>query len=454
MLQQIHPRTAPASLPERFELTHELDTDLTRWAQIRSRRTLERDRGYRARKHEVERVLAGFEWDLAEPEVVRPCPLGHETARVVAWNVERGKRFAPLVGVLSGEDTLAAADVLMLNEVDIGMGRSDNRNVPRDLARALGLRYVFATSHVVLAPGDQAERGHGVPNGLSLHGNALLTRFPVRRFEAVTLPEYTDKFHAIEKRLGEKRALLVELELPDGPLLCAVVHLDPFSPPSHRAAQLGRVLAHIERLGAGRVLVGGDLNTNTYDLGGPLGFTLNCVHKIGRFGFEGTLDQYMRPDEVFERRLFDALRRRGYSTAGFNDRARGTIYYDINDVDLITKAHDYVPAPLLRWLERRLEPRGGMVPLKVDWFAGRGVQARRAAVIERPTHDGQRISDHNPIVVDLALARPLEAGLVASGRLGSRPPGHAALPPPRQSRVGPANLRLRSLSPKSRQGRN
>ncbi len=428
MSQQIYPRTAPAGLPERFALVHQLEPDLPRWAQIRSRRALERDRGYRARRREVERVLAGFEWDLAEPEALAPRALGDRTARVVAWNVERGKRFAPLVGALSEEATLAAADVLMLNEVDIGMGRSENRNVPRELARALGMRYVFATSHLVLAPGDKAEREHGVPNGLSLHGNALLTRFPVRRFEAVTLPEYTDKFHALEKRLGEKRALLVELELPDGPLLCAVVHLDPFSPPKHRAAQLRRVIARIEQLGARRVLLGGDLNTNTYDLGGPLGFALNCVHKLGRFGFEGTLDQYMRPDEVFERRLFETLRRRGYATEGFNDRGRGTIYYDISDADLITKAHDYVPAPLLRWLERRLEPWGGVVPLKVDWFAGRGVTARSATVIERPTHEGQRIADHNPIVVDLALAPALEVQaqaaplFVSKARRASDPP--------------------------------
>jgi hypothetical protein len=273
---------------------------------------------------------------------------------------------------------------------------------------------------VVLAPGDKAEREHGVPNGLALHGNALLTRFPVRRFEAVTLPEYKDKFHALEKRLGEKRALLVELELPDGPLLCAVVHLDPFSPPRHRAAQLRRVIARIEQLGVPRVLLGGDLNTNTYDLGGPLGFAFNCFHKIGRFGFEGTLEQYMRPDGVFERRLFDSLRRAGYATAGFNDRGRGTIYYDIGDADLITKAHDYVPAPLLRWLERRLEPRGGVVPLKVDWFAGRGVNPRSAAVIERPTHMGQYIADHNPIVVDLVLEPPLEVQAQARPLFGTK----------------------------------
>src|SRR5437773_1052242 len=84
-------------------------------------------------------------------------------------------------------------------------------DVARELASALGMRYVFANSHLVLAPGDSAEQDHGQENALALHGNALLSRFPIRRFEAVTLPEYQDKFHALEKRLGEKRALLADV---------------------------------------------------------------------------------------------------------------------------------------------------------------------------------------------------------------------------------------------------
>jgi endonuclease/exonuclease/phosphatase family metal-dependent hydrolase len=112
----------------------------------------------------------------------------------VTWNVERGKRFEPLLGLLQGHPELVGADLLLLTELDIGMGRSGNRHIPRELGRALGLDWVFANFHLVLAPGDSAERDHGVPNTQGLHGAALLSRFPIRRFAAVSLPERANTY--------------------------------------------------------------------------------------------------------------------------------------------------------------------------------------------------------------------------------------------------------------------
>src|SRR5690606_9302786 len=134
--------------------------------------------------------------------------------RAAAWNVERGKRWRPLCGVLQEHPQLRALDVLLLTEVDHGMGRSGNRDVAARLAEQLGMGHVFAPSHLVLSPGDHAEQDHGVPNTLALHGSALLTRLPVRRVLGVGLPEYGDKLDALERRLGSKRALLAELEAP------------------------------------------------------------------------------------------------------------------------------------------------------------------------------------------------------------------------------------------------
>ena len=39
--------------------------------------------------------------------------------------------------------------------------------------------------------------------------------------------------------------------------------------------------------------------------------------------------------------------------------------------------------------------------MRVDWFAGRGIEPLRAEVVERPEWRGQRISDHNPIVLEI-----------------------------------------------------
>ena len=348
---------------------------------------------------DIDRVLDGFEWDLSA--LPRPRALaGDAPLRAAAWNVERGKRFSALLGVLQNEPWLRDADLLMLTEVDIGMGRSGNRNVPRELARALGMGYVFANYHLVLAPGDIAERGHGAHNQLGLHGAALLTRLPVKRFWGVTLPEFTDKFHALEKRLGSKRALLVEVELADGPLLVVVVHLDPFAPPNHRAAQLRLVVEAITRTGIERVLLGGDLNTNTYHLGSKAGLALDVLLKLMRFGFDGTVRQYMTPEQVFERRVFAALAQVGLRTEGFTDPNAGTIHYDINDPELRDKSLAYLPPRVLAWLERKLAPWNGCVPMRIDHFAGRGLSAVRALTLTSAQHEGVRVSDHSPIVVE------------------------------------------------------
>jgi endonuclease/exonuclease/phosphatase family metal-dependent hydrolase len=395
------PRYESADLASRVELRHDLARALATFASIGRRSELERHPCYRALRAEIERVVHGFEWDLREPPNARPSAHDPGFVRAAAWNVERGKRFDALCAVLESDPLLSASDLLLLNEVDIGMGRSGNRNVPRELAHRLGMRYVFANSHLVLAPGDSAEQDHGIENALGLHGNALLSRFPLRRFEAVALPELTDKFHVLEKRLGEKRALLCDVLLPDGPLTVAVVHLDPFAPTHHRARQLRHVLTRIEARRPARVLLGGDLNTTTYDLGSKLGLAKNLAHKALRFGFRGTIAQYMVPEAVFERPVFETLRRAGLAVEGFNDRTRGTIYYDVNDPELVEKTQQYVPEAMWRWLQRRLEPWGGVVPLRLDWFAGRGVEPCAAAVVERPRGRGGRVSDHNPIVVDL-----------------------------------------------------
>jgi endonuclease/exonuclease/phosphatase family metal-dependent hydrolase len=389
-----------SELSARGTLSHSLTPDLDRLARIRSRRRLHASRHYRARRAEIEQVLNGFEWDLDPPWLELPHGVANGV-RIVAWNIERGKRFEALLAMLEEHPSLVDADVLFLNEVDLGMGRSGNRHVARELAAALGMRYVFANSHVVLSPGDWNERNHDEPNTLALHGNAILSRFPISSFRATSLPERNDKFEALEKRLGEKRTLICDLELPLGRTTAALVHLDPFCNSRHRASQLERVMKELERDSAERVLLAGDLNTHTEDFSSGLRATWNNVRKLLRYGFRGAVEQYMTPELDWERRVFEVLADGGLEIDGFNDRTRGTLYYDANDPEVVRKALDYLPAAAVRWMRRKLEPWGGRVPMRVDWFAGRGIQPLRAEVVERPEWRGQLISDHNPIVLEI-----------------------------------------------------
>ena len=382
-------------------LEHALHRLLEQWRHFKRRRHLQADPEFARHRDQVAEALSGVAWDLR-----RANQAPHEPGRLraIAWNVERGKRFEALRGALLEDSRVADADLLLLTEVDVGMDRSGNLDVPRELAEALGMGYVFANFHLVLAPGDRGEQDVEGKNTHAMHGCALLSRVPVRRVASVPLPEFRDKFRALEKRLGCKRALLCELELPDGPLTVVVVHLDPFAPPRHRVRQMRRVLGALKRFGGpSRVLLGGDLNTTTYHMGGAAGLAFDLALKLVRFGFAGTIANYMTPEHVFERRLLARLAKAGFSSKGFVDPETPTIYYDINDPEIVDKSLDVAGRRVVGWLQRRLEPWGGAVPMRLDWFFGRELTPLRAWTVERPRYRGERIADHNPVGVEIAV---------------------------------------------------
>ena len=322
--------------------------------------------------------------------------------RAVAWNIQRGARLDDLRRAVVAPP-FAGADVLLLSEVDVGLGRSGNRNVARELAEVLGMSYAFGVSYLALTD-DFGDDAGGLENTLALSGAAVLSRYPIRRVENVDLPELRDKFHSSEKRLGKKRALLAEIALPDGPLAVAACHLDSNASPAQRARQLGAVLDSVDRSGVARALVGGDFNTSTYDVSSTLALVRDILHKLLVIGFRATIDQYMTPEKRYERPVFELLRARDFVVEGFNDRGTGTYFYDLTDPYVLDRARTLVGRALTRLLVRLLRPWNGCVPARLDWFAGRNVTPVAAAV-ERPraAADGRPLSDHSAVIVDVAV---------------------------------------------------
>lgn len=364
---------------------------------IRTRKALLRSPLWRQVGAEVERVTAAVE-AFAHPAA---RPLG-ERVRVAAWNIQRGRRFDAVLAALRDEPTLAAADVLLLVEVDNGMARSGNRHVARELAEALGMSYAFGVSYLVLED-DWGENPDGAHNQLALAGTAVLSRAPLEALENVDVPELRDKFSSSEKRLGKKRALACRIA-GARPLTVAACHLDSNASPRGRALQLEAIVARAEDLAGagGALLVGGDLNTTTYDLAGAWPLARNLLHKLFVTGFNETVNQYMTPEKQYELPIFDTLRAHQLTVDGFNDRAQGTLHFDINDEYAIQKTRKLVGGPLTRLLQRKLQPWNGRVPARLDWFAGRGPTPLRAFTVD-PRPDGQPASDHAAIVVDLRL---------------------------------------------------
>ena len=377
-------------------LTHQLAPHYRALRAIRTRRALEASPLWSEIGAEIQRVLDGVE--RVDHADARPAA---GTLRAVAWNIQRGTSFEALRDALVSDPELRRADVLLLSEVDVGMGRSHNRNVPGELADALGMSYAFGVSYIALEDDDH-ENPDAVENTLALAGSAILTRAPILRVVHADVPALRDKFQSSEKRLGRKRAMVVEIETSSGPLAIAQAHLDSTASSTQRAQQLAAILDAADALGTPRVLLGGDLNTTTYDTSGSLALARDIAHKLFVTGFDRTIDNYLTPEKLYERPLFELLAARGMTIDGFNDRASGTLRYDFSDPYTLTKVRAAVGGLLTRWLVRRLRSRGGVVDARLDWFAGRGL-VPLAAGVSRPRPGGARASDHEPIVVDVAL---------------------------------------------------
>jgi endonuclease/exonuclease/phosphatase family metal-dependent hydrolase len=339
--------------------------------------------------------------DLTEeslPEVGR-------SIRAAAWNVERGARLEGIAAVLKSHADLRRADVLLLTELDYGMARSGNRFVARELARELSMNYAFAPCYLALTKGNGAEADAEGENGLALHGNAVLSRWPILDARSVALPNGKDKMRGVEKRLGSQRAVVCRIEHPAGAFRTVSLHLDAHSSQRHRQRQMEVVLDFVEGLRLRLpVLVGGDWNTSTYN-------SSRAVYSIAGFARRVAMgvgnvieNHYLRPENWFERGLFGELERRGYSFRDLNEPGAGTLHYDVKDLAANTNMADWVPRWCFWWINWALKDHGGRCSLKLDWFAGRRIKADPSSPPRVLGHlrgpAGEVLSDHDPILLD------------------------------------------------------
>jgi endonuclease/exonuclease/phosphatase family metal-dependent hydrolase len=251
-----------------------------------------------------------------------------EFLRVAMWNIERGYEFDwirlafsdPEEFLLRAESefagvsdevraqayALALTDVIVLNEADLGMTRTGYRDVARELAEALGMNYAFGVEFVEVDPVNLGTETLEVPDDpeaeavlrrafapdraryRGLHGNAVLSRYPIRRARIVPLPVchdwYRDEQAGVpplergrrwagervflsrlerELRHGGRMALVTELaveQLPAGALTVVAVHLESKATPDCRRRQLRAVLEAIREI-EGPLVLAGDFNT-------------------------------------------------------------------------------------------------------------------------------------------------------------------------------------------------
>jgi endonuclease/exonuclease/phosphatase family metal-dependent hydrolase len=180
--------------------------------------------------------------------VVAPAVLPGRLA-VVSWNIERGVRFA---GVLDTLRTLDA-DVLLLQEVDRYCDRSDGRDVGADLAAALGMNWLFA--------GEFQEIGEGTKGRAALHGQAILSRYPITDAGVLVFADQARlrwRLNPVQPRRGGRMALRART----GGVLVYTAHLESGGNDTLRRKQLDEMVRDQRREARPdeRVVLAGDFN--------------------------------------------------------------------------------------------------------------------------------------------------------------------------------------------------
>lgn len=300
------------------------------------------------------------------------APLG-PWLRVAAWNAERCRHLDASLALLEG----VGADVVLLSELDAGMARSANHDVPRRLAEGLGMGGAFAVEFVELGLGDAADEESARAFGLTanergLHGNAVLARGGLREVSVLRLDAGGDWFTMSrgQPRIGGRVAVAGLVELGGADVCVVSFHLESSSTADERAAQMEVLLGLVdERYGDGVACVlGGDANT----FGAPIGEIIADRDRV-RAVRDHEPARFSWP--VAHEPLFGVAASHGFSWTDANVAAP-------------TTNHD----------------AGGLpdhVPLHLDWLFVRGLEARRPAVVHAVDPSGTPLSDHELVAVSV-----------------------------------------------------
>ena len=368
---------------------------LSEWAACGSESELGRRSSYRHSQPAVQQLLStvdvGSYGRHTEPQ--------RAAYRVLSWNLQRGIELDGQIEAFRTHPYLRTSDVLLLSETDVGMARSGNRAVAQTLARELHMHYAFVPSHLNLTKGSGLERHSPGENEVGVEGNAVLSRYPIRRARRVALPKRTDTVAGADKRVGTEAAVAVIVEFPNLRLLTVAIHLSARSTRRHRREQMQEVL--LQTVGTGQAVLGGDWNTTTTDTSG--GYRASLIALRATMGIDRLIRRhYVSPDRRFEKGLFALVERHGFDYRACNQLGEPTVYYDVDDRRASGALRDWVPSWCFALISWGLRNHGGRCPLRLDWFATRGLSCRDPIVLhDLPGPRGARLSDHDPIGMDI-----------------------------------------------------
>jgi endonuclease/exonuclease/phosphatase family metal-dependent hydrolase len=435
--------------------------------------------------------------------------------RVATWNIERGLEFDAIKAALTNDQrffrrlphsmrgsgfnlqsileqaaVLSRADIVILNEVDWGLKRTNYRNVARELASAMQMNYAFGAEFVEVDPltlGTETLEGETSADKakivehlavdksrtLGLHGTAILSRFPLRNTRVVRFVKqghdwYLDEKDGISKlekgkrkgaklvfgekimrevRRGGRMMLVADISdpiVPGGTLTVVATHLEAKAKPSERVDQLEEVLSEIKNIDH-PVILAGDMNTSGSDAT-PTSFQREVKKRLGSTSFWATQGikyatgvgllyditvgvvkmQRTRNDPTVksvkfvsenpEEKFFSTLKDFRFADGGVFD-FRGSRQYSTGaSGETLSDSNERGSKGFVGTLELNGKIK---VEMKLDWFFVKPLQltdpddreqpylfapqfGRTLKTLNRSLKD--RISDHNPMIVDLRLA--------------------------------------------------
>ncbi|MES2736161.1 MAG: endonuclease/exonuclease/phosphatase family protein [Verrucomicrobiota bacterium] len=267
---------------------------------------------------------------------VRPTravnPALGETLRVATWNIEKSLRMNEVTALLKSEaeferlldshstpkgsqkyanlmrerERLASADVILLQEMDIGISRSGYRDAARELALALGMNYAYAPQQLEIDPvllglesipdgrGGEVRHQPDEARYKGVFGLAILSRYPIKSAQSFQLKAQPYDWHSGEKagtdlaegarrmateivfeneivremKVGGRVFFRVDLDVPGLPgdtLTVVNNHLEIKARPRDREAQMAEILSYLKDV-PHTVVMAGDHNSAHSDL--------------------------------------------------------------------------------------------------------------------------------------------------------------------------------------------
>ncbi|MBI1977472.1 MAG: endonuclease/exonuclease/phosphatase family protein [Candidatus Omnitrophica bacterium] len=273
----------------------------------------------------------------ARPHYLRDEKLAH-FLRLASWNIEKSYEMENVIKVFSSADEfrtlidpskapegsaqyqdimrqrerLATADVILLQEMDIGHKRSGYINAAAELAKKLNMNYAYGAEQLEVDPvylglekinyeggevDQEATDYYKVDPARykGIFGCAVLSRYPIKRAEVFQLKKQAYDWHAGEvekigflersRRFGAKTVFRNEItreikvggriyfrvdlavpELPNGTLTIINVHLEIKCEPKGRLEQMSEILHSYIRGIKNPVILAGDFNSAHQDL--------------------------------------------------------------------------------------------------------------------------------------------------------------------------------------------